>query len=111
MSTATSAEPKPSSLGVRVASALVLAPIVLGAVWMGGIAFLALLMIAGPLMALEWTRLAGPEESAATEQIALTIGLVVYLLTMGVGDSGLAFALLLAILGLTLAWCLSLIHI
>lgn len=76
---------------------------------MGGIAFLALLMIAGPLMALEWTRLAGPEGSAATEQIALTIGLVVYLLTMGAGDSGLAFALLLAILGLTLAGACGLI--
>lgn len=106
MNTAAPAEPKSSSLGVRVASAVVLAPIVLGAVWVGGTAFLALLLIAGPLMALEWARLAAPEGSGTTEQIALTIGLVVYLLAMGAGDSGLAFALLLTILGLTVAWCL-----
>lgn len=105
MSTAKSAEPKSSSLGVRVASAVVLAPIVLGAVWVGGTAFLALLMIAGPLMALEWARLAEPEGSAVTEQIGLTIGLVVYLVTMATGDAGLAFVLLLTILGLTAAWC------
>lgn len=105
MSTAKSAEPKSSSLGVRVASAVVLAPIVLGAVWAGGTAFLALLMIAGPLMALEWARLAAPEGSGATEQIALTVGLVVYLLTMAAGDTGLAFALLLTVFGLTMAWC------
>ncbi len=106
MSTTTPAEPNSSSLGVRVASALVLAPVVLGAVWVGGTAFLALLLIVGPLMALEWARLASPEGSGATEQISLTIGLVVFLLTMGAGDAGLAFALLLTILGLTLAWCL-----
>lgn len=106
MTTTTPVEPKSSSLGVRVASALVLAPIVLGAVWVGGTTFLALLLIAGPLMALEWARLAAPKGSGATEQIALTIGLVVYLLAMGAGDAGLAFALLLTILGLTMAWCL-----
>lgn len=104
MSTDKAADPKTSSLGVRVASAVVLAPIVLGAVWVGGTAFLALLMIAGPLMALEWARLAEPEGSAVSEQIGLTIGLVVYLLTMATGDAGLAFVLLLTILGLTVAW-------
>ena len=104
MTTATPAEPKSSSLGVRVASAVVLAPIVLGAVWVGGTAFLALLLIAGPLMALEWARLAAPKGSGATEQIALTIGLVVYLLALGEGDAGLALVLLLSILGLSTAW-------
>ncbi len=103
MSAATTAEPKPSSLGVRVASAVVLAPIVLGAVWVGGTAFLALLMIAGPLMAMEWARLAEPDGSAWVEQIALTIGLVLYLLAMSVADAGLGLALLATVLGLTLA--------
>ncbi len=103
MTAATPAKPNSSSLGVRLASAVVLAPIVLGAVWVGGTPFLALLMIAGPLMALEWARLADPEDGAVTEQITLTIGLLVFLLCMGVGDSGLALALFVTILGLTMA--------
>ncbi len=106
MNAAAPADSKSSSLGVRVASAVVLAPIVLGAVWVGGTPFLALLMIAGPLMALEWARLAAPDGSAISDQIALTVGLVVYLLTLATGDSGLAFALFLAVLGLALAWSL-----
>jgi phosphatidate cytidylyltransferase len=84
-------------------SALVLAPIVLGAVWLGGAAFLGLLIIVGPLMALEWARLAAPDGAAWREQVTLTIGVIAYLLTLGLGDSGLALSLLLTTCGLTLA--------
>ena len=103
MNTTALVEPKSSSLGLRVTSALILAPIVLGAVWLGGTAFLGLLIIAGPLMALEWARLAAPDGSAWREQVSLTVGVIIYLLTLSVGDAGLAFALLLTIFGVTLA--------
>lgn len=97
------AEQKSSSLRLRVLSALVLAPIVLGAVWLGGTVFIGLLIIVGPLMALEWANLAASDGAAWRDQVGLTVGVIIYLLTLGVGDAGLAFALLLTMLGLTLA--------
>lgn len=52
----------PADLGLRVLSAMVLAPIALGAVWLGGVAFLLLLALAVILMAYEWARLTcGPD--------------------------------------------------
>ncbi|MBM3511232.1 MAG: phosphatidate cytidylyltransferase [Alphaproteobacteria bacterium] len=48
-----------SNLLVRTISALVLAPIVLGAIYLGGTAFAALLAAAGLAMAYEWDRLCG----------------------------------------------------
>jgi len=48
-----------SDFGVRLASALILAPIALLALWRGGIAWQALLAVAMVGLAAEWTRLAG----------------------------------------------------
>ena len=45
-----------SDLRQRVLSAVVIAPAVLGAVWLGGIAFLLMVAIAVILMAYEWSR-------------------------------------------------------
>ena len=47
-----------ADLGVRTASAVVLVPIVLGAVWLGGFWFTGLIVVLGILMALEWVRIA-----------------------------------------------------
>ncbi len=50
-----------SDLKQRILSALVLAPIVLGAVWLGGLPFQLMMAVAVILMAYEWTRLScGP---------------------------------------------------
>ncbi len=95
-----------SSLGVRVISALVLAPVVLGLTWTGGAPFLGLLIIAGPLMAQEWARLAAPGDGAAADQLGLTVGLVGFLLALGTGDGGLGLALFLGALGLTVSLAL-----
>lgn len=48
---------KPSSLIPRIISALVLAPIVLGAVYVGGVSLSLLLALVGAIVAWEWTRL------------------------------------------------------
>ncbi len=51
-----------ADLKLRVLSALVLAPVVLGAVWLGGPSFLLMLSCAVILMAYEWARLTcGPD--------------------------------------------------
>ncbi len=48
-----------SDFGVRLASALILAPIALGALWRGGLAWQALVAVAMVGLAAEWSRLAG----------------------------------------------------
>lgn len=53
------AENPGSGLAQRVVSAVVLAPIALVFVWVGGTAFAALVAVAGVLMAAEWERLTG----------------------------------------------------
>ena len=90
-----------SDLGIRVVSALVLAPVVLAAVWFGGWFFAALLAVAGVLMALELSGLLfgeGTPRKAAL--LALTALVAVVLASMGLasaalaaGGAGLAFAL------------------
>lgn len=55
---------------VRVASAAVLAPIVLGAGWLGGPVFAGLALVAGVIMAWEWTRLVG---GAGRTQVMLAL--------------------------------------
>jgi phosphatidate cytidylyltransferase len=48
-----------SDFGLRLASALILAPIALGALWRGGLAWQALVAVAMVGLAAEWSRLAG----------------------------------------------------
>ncbi len=47
-----------ADLGVRTASAVVLVPVVLGIVWLGGFWFTGLIVALGILMATEWVRIA-----------------------------------------------------
>lgn len=88
-------------LGIRVVSALVLAPVVLGAVWLGGWPFSVLLAIAAVLMAQETARLlfggGSPRHMALLAVTALT---GIALASMGLeaaalaaAAAGLAFAL------------------
>ena len=56
---------RPSSLRVRVISALVMAPVALLAVWAGGWPLALFTALAAVLMSLEWSRLAAPKRDAA----------------------------------------------
>ena len=60
-----------SDFGVRLASAMVLAPIALLALWRGGVAWQALVVVAMIGLAGEWTRLAGLKRSNIVLFVAL----------------------------------------
>jgi phosphatidate cytidylyltransferase len=57
-----SAGKAPSNLTLRVISALILAPVVLLAVWAGGIVFSALIIAIAVLGFWEWTQMSGPQD-------------------------------------------------
>jgi phosphatidate cytidylyltransferase len=61
---------------VRILSALALAPLVLGALWLGPPASDALLLLAGGAMAWEWTRLCGPEGRLASADFIVIASVV-----------------------------------
>jgi phosphatidate cytidylyltransferase len=63
-----------SNLAIRAASATVLIPAVLGAIWYGGGPFLLMVAIAIGLMAVEWGKMSTPEAPA---EIAVTITVAV----------------------------------
>ncbi|WP_281300903.1 MULTISPECIES: phosphatidate cytidylyltransferase [unclassified Iodidimonas] len=52
-------QPTPSQLMTRVSSALILIPLALSAVWLGGIWFAGLLALVGAVMSVEWAMIAG----------------------------------------------------
>jgi len=84
---------RPSSLGVRVISALVLAPIVLGVVWAGGWGLASLVAAAAVLMSLEWLHLTGSERPLWAGAVMIATALAAILVTAR-GQAGLALLLL-----------------
>ena len=81
-----------STLGVRVISAVVLAPLVLGVVWVDGLALASLTAAAAVLMSLEWLRLTGTERPHWTA--AAMIAAVLAAIAVARGRSDWAVALL-----------------
>lgn len=63
-----------SNLAIRVASAAVLVPAVLGAIWYGGGPFLLMMAVAIGLLAVEWGKMSAPEHPA---EVAVTITVAV----------------------------------
>ncbi|MDI1364805.1 MAG: phosphatidate cytidylyltransferase, partial [bacterium] len=63
-----------TNLRVRVASATVLVPTVVAAVWFGGVWFLALIAVCIGLLAREWGMMSAPR---APKGVALAIGVAV----------------------------------
>lgn len=63
-----------TNLGIRVASATVLVPAVLGAIWYGGGPFLLMMAIAVGLLAVEWGKMSAHEHPA---EVAVTITVAV----------------------------------
>jgi phosphatidate cytidylyltransferase len=62
------------NLGLRAASATVLIPAVLAAIWFGGWAFLLMIAAAIVLLSLEWGRMSAPR---APQRVAAAVGVVV----------------------------------
>ena len=87
-----------SSLKLRVMSAAVLAPVVLGLVWWGGLPFLILLAIVGPIMVSEWASLVAPEGDARLERWGVSLAVLVILAGLGLGDLMLGIILSLMII-------------
>ncbi len=69
-----------SNLGVRVASATVLIPAVVAAVWFGGALFLLMVALAVSLLALEWGKMTAP---AASGRIAVAVAVAVLAAVFG----------------------------
>ena len=86
----------------RLLSCLVLAPLALGAVWLGGAWLLALLAPALAVAATEWERLARPPAAARIAAGALAAALAAALLLAFFQRTGLALAVL-AVGGLVIA--------
>jgi phosphatidate cytidylyltransferase len=92
-----------SDFGVRLASAAILAPLVLLALWRGGAAWQALVLVGMIGLAAEWTRLAGLQRSNIALFVAL---LTAWLLVLGLGwVAGLAaLALFTLVTGWRFGW-------
>ncbi|KAA0575299.1 phosphatidate cytidylyltransferase [Azospirillum sp. Sh1] len=98
---------KPSRAGdlkVRVLSALVMAPVVLGAVWIGGWVFHALIAFGSVVAVSEWTSIV-PSARRLPARIMAAVGIIVALMAQiaagpaaGLGVAA-AFAVLTAIVG------------
>jgi len=86
---------KAGELRVRIISALVLAPVVLGAVWLGGVYFSALLALAGVLMAREIFPLLD-REAPLSDIVPLAIVAVLAVLIAGGGSVTAGVMLLIA---------------
>ena len=84
-----------SALLTRVLSALILMPVVLGAIYYGGIWFTVLLSVLAVLMAKEWAHLVSGGRLAVSSVVALITGTVI---VMGAAMNGhLAYALILSV--------------
>lgn len=92
-----------NDLGLRVASAAVLAPIVLACIWFGGPAFAALIVVAGVGLAFEWLQLCGARV-LAWPAILLPAGMFAVAALAAFGWFGAAVVVLLGCGGLLLAW-------
>ncbi|WP_455178283.1 phosphatidate cytidylyltransferase [Azospirillum melinis] len=95
---------KTGDLKVRVLSALVMAPVVLGAVWAGGWVFHALIAFGSVIAVSEWTSIV-PSARRLPARLMATIGILVALMVQivagpaaGLGAAA-AFAVLTAIVG------------
>jgi phosphatidate cytidylyltransferase len=90
---------KPNLL-LRVISALVLAPVVLAAVWLGGIGFFALVLAAVAMMGWEWARLVARGGFGLTGALILAAGLAA-VATVGMGGA-VGWVLLVVLAGAAL---------
>ena len=92
-----------ADLRTRLISALVLLPLGLGALYLGGLAWAALLLAAGIGMALEWARMCMPARVAPASGLAAAMALLAVLAAAGWAWLALVFVPALA-LAVWLVW-------
>jgi phosphatidate cytidylyltransferase len=80
-------------IGVRAASALVLAPLAVAAIWAGGVWFLALVMLACGLLAVEWSAMTAPRGRTSVA-VAIAAGLLAAVIVAHMGRMAEAFMVL-----------------
>lgn len=93
---------KPKDIALRAASALVLAPAAVLAIWAGGVWFSALVVAAAVMLSFEWARMSEPQDWKFIG-VATALGVVATLVAAHMGTMPLAFLLLVfaaAIVGL-----------
>ncbi|MBB5745758.1 phosphatidate cytidylyltransferase [Brevundimonas variabilis] len=86
-------------IGLRAASAVVLAPAALLATWAGGLWFLALVLIGTVLLAMEWATMSAPR-NWRTVTTAVTAALFVSAILMHLGHTALSLIMLVVGAGL-----------
>lgn len=92
-----------ADLGVRVASAIVMAALALGSVWIGGWVFAAFWTAVGIAMLWEWQHLVGGESVKARLYVgAAAVALVAGLASLGYAEAAVS---VVAIAALASAWC------
>lgn len=84
---------KAGDIGLRVASAAVLAPAAGFAIWAGGLWFLGLLILACGLLAMEWATMSAPLNWRPVA-IAVGLALIAAIVACYAGQTSLAFILL-----------------
>lgn len=84
---------KVGDIGIRAASAFVLAPAAVLATWAGGVWFLALILLACGLLAVEWAMMSAPG-AWRMMTCAVGLGLFAAVVTTHVGELSLALVLL-----------------
>ena len=107
MSQSASAVPEPvtrSSLKLRILSSLVLAPVALAAVWLGGAYLVALTIAAAAMMAWEWARLCG--RGALGRVGAGVVGMVAFTV-LGAALHGIGTGVMLAVLSALGVWVIA----
>jgi phosphatidate cytidylyltransferase len=81
------------ALALRLGSAAVLVPVVLGIIWLGGWWFVAMMVVAGWIMAYEWNRMCGGKIDAVLAVYAVILYAIGYFgASIGIVAAGLALA-------------------
>ena len=84
---------KVGDIGLRTASAVVLAPAAVLATWAGGVWFLALMILACVLLAAEWAMMSAPA-AWRTVSVAVALGLIAGVVSAHFGVMSVAFVML-----------------
>ncbi|MDP6709585.1 MAG: phosphatidate cytidylyltransferase [Alphaproteobacteria bacterium] len=87
------AEPASSQLGRRVLSALVLAPVAIGLIYLGSWPFAAAVALTAVIMAVEWERLTGAANAAMAAAQATVLVLAIVLANLALPAPAIAVAL------------------
>ena len=80
-------------IGLRTASALVLAPAAVAATWLGGVWFLALVVLACGMLAIEWAKMSAPGAWRSIA-VAVAVGLVAAVTATHAGQMSLGLIML-----------------